>query len=411
MGGKMKEEYVDILTGIGNERYLEDQYYSYCSRWQHANLVMIDLRKFKGINDVFGHHEGDNCLCFLASILKKYFENSIVVRLHGDEFLIVTFMEEMEIEKQFHCCQQEIVDAANMGKIPLPFLFNAGVSKCFESLEKTKEIADFMMYSAKSNDRSFQRFSLSLLEEKERREAYLAKVDLHLREKNFSYWIRDFFDIQGNFAKIYQVRMKDKEGSEILNRGEYSFLRSTSRVFQLDRYNLENLLLISSSLPFPFMFTIDYRSLLLNHNLLSYLQVNACRDKTSFSPVILSIDVSGINSCELDLLRETIVVLNDLQFKVGLENYDSKIGDFLWENGGVDYLKFSNSYWKTLMNDDKRLKSFFRKSAFYHDEGITCVFDCVSCLAEYQMFFQACHSDFLLSGEYFSSEHRLCLKK
>ena len=62
----MREEYVDILTGIGNERYLEDQYYSYCSRWQHANLVMIDLRKFKGINDVFGHHEGDNCLCFLG---------------------------------------------------------------------------------------------------------------------------------------------------------------------------------------------------------------------------------------------------------------------------------------------------------------------------------------------------------
>lgn len=57
------------------------------------------------------------------------------------------------------------------------------------------------------------------------------KVDLYLREKNFSYWIRDFFDIQGNFAKIYQVRMKDKKGSEFLNRGEYSFLRSTSRVF------------------------------------------------------------------------------------------------------------------------------------------------------------------------------------
>ena len=81
------------------------------------------------------------------------------------------------------------------------------------------------------------------------------------------------------------------------------------------------------------MFTIDYHSFLLNHNLLSYLQINACRDKVSFSPVILSIDVSGINSCELDLLRETIVVLNDLQFKVGLENYDSKILDFLWENG------------------------------------------------------------------------------
>ena len=105
------------------------------------------------------------------------------------------------------------------------------------------------------------------------------------------------------------------------------------------------------------------------------------------------------------------MVLNELQFKVGVENYDSKILDFLWENGGVAFLKFSNSYWKTLVNDDKCLKSFFKKSAFYHDEGITCVFDCVSCLAEYQMFFQVCHSDFLLSGEYFSSWHRLCLKK
>ena len=53
-------------------------------------LVLIDLDRFKSLNDTFGHSAGDACLCEVARRLKQAFHNAgLIARLGGDEFALI----------------------------------------------------------------------------------------------------------------------------------------------------------------------------------------------------------------------------------------------------------------------------------------------------------------------------------
>ena len=85
---------VDDLTHLNNRgqinRYLEQIRYSEDSR---VIILMIDIDKFKGINDRYGHAEGDRALVIVSDVLKQTCDqiNASVFlgRYGGDEFTII----------------------------------------------------------------------------------------------------------------------------------------------------------------------------------------------------------------------------------------------------------------------------------------------------------------------------------
>jgi two-component system cell cycle response regulator len=84
----------DQLTGLFNRYYLHlsiIQSLSQVKRHDHPlSLIMIDLDKFKDINDSFGHDQGDEVLLEVANILQSNCRvEDTAVRLGGDEFLLV----------------------------------------------------------------------------------------------------------------------------------------------------------------------------------------------------------------------------------------------------------------------------------------------------------------------------------
>jgi len=55
----------------------------------HGVLMLLDLDRFKSVNDRLGHQMGDKVLVDVAADLKKLFRNSDVLsRLGGDEFVV-----------------------------------------------------------------------------------------------------------------------------------------------------------------------------------------------------------------------------------------------------------------------------------------------------------------------------------
>ena len=84
----------DSLTGVYNRRYLEQFLSREIKRSRRSGrpiaFLMIDINRFKEINDRFGHQAGDRVLQAIASLLSKNVrEVDIVVRYGGDEFLAV----------------------------------------------------------------------------------------------------------------------------------------------------------------------------------------------------------------------------------------------------------------------------------------------------------------------------------
>lgn len=84
----------DPLTDAYNRLFLEellDQEEKRARRYEHPlTFVMVDVNRFKEINDRFGHAMGDRVLQEIASLLQEAMrETDYVVRYGGDEFLIV----------------------------------------------------------------------------------------------------------------------------------------------------------------------------------------------------------------------------------------------------------------------------------------------------------------------------------
>ena len=153
-----KNEFVDELSGINNELYLKETYKKYINKNPNSHLVIIDMEKFKQINDTYGHNIGDKYLKILANILNISFFDSIVVRLHGDEFAIVTNMDEQQIGKIFELIEQKITLIVDNEQIPVPFRINAGSAYACDNLDCAFEKADLMMYSAKRQGLFYQKF-------------------------------------------------------------------------------------------------------------------------------------------------------------------------------------------------------------------------------------------------------------
>ncbi|HEV3482924.1 MAG TPA: GGDEF domain-containing protein, partial [Candidatus Acidoferrales bacterium] len=84
----------DPLTGLSNRRLGEERLTGEVSRSERyghpLSVLMLDLNRFKAINDQYGHAAGDATLQAFADRLNKVIRTSdLAVRLGGDEFLVI----------------------------------------------------------------------------------------------------------------------------------------------------------------------------------------------------------------------------------------------------------------------------------------------------------------------------------
>lgn len=85
----------DPLTGAGNRRALRRELDLVCEdahrRRQPVSLILLDLDRFKRINDEYGHEAGDRILVSLAEIVTERLRGrDHLFRLGGEEFVVVT---------------------------------------------------------------------------------------------------------------------------------------------------------------------------------------------------------------------------------------------------------------------------------------------------------------------------------
>lgn len=148
----------DSLTSVPNRRAMDGYFAQLYSRQQGAIAVMmIDIDKFKDINDSFGHRAGD---CYLVSIAQEIKQNlqpeAALFRYAGDEFLVVM----QQADRQALTATAKIVQqkAENLlvpwgaGKI-IQTTVSLGLAmseKRTSSWDELVQLADLAMYRVKS---------------------------------------------------------------------------------------------------------------------------------------------------------------------------------------------------------------------------------------------------------------------
>ena len=166
----------DHLTGLGNRNQFNrrfDESLKLAARERNMlALILLDLDKFKSVNDTFGHPAGDALLQSVAGIFQSNCrETDVVARLGGDEFAILLVHPEgipniqmvveriiSKISRPFKILGENIVTGVSAGIAIYP---DDAVEK--ESLIR---LADLALYEAKRSDKnSFMFFHPDLMPE------------------------------------------------------------------------------------------------------------------------------------------------------------------------------------------------------------------------------------------------------
>jgi diguanylate cyclase (GGDEF)-like protein len=137
----------DELTGLGNrrkgERLLE-------SLTDGDALLLIDLDRFKVVNDTFGHAEGDRLLAFLGEFLRGTLNgNDEVFRYGGDELVIIERaggLAPLDLAEQ-------VLHGWRLLKPTTTLSIGIAVHHAEHSLAQTFGAADSALYEAKKNGR------------------------------------------------------------------------------------------------------------------------------------------------------------------------------------------------------------------------------------------------------------------
>jgi diguanylate cyclase (GGDEF)-like protein len=84
--------HTDELTGLGNRRSFYDNSQLHLAPGSDAGaMLLLDLDRFKEVNDSLGHHAGDTLLKLVADRLRKSLDGAgeVLTRLGGDEFSVL----------------------------------------------------------------------------------------------------------------------------------------------------------------------------------------------------------------------------------------------------------------------------------------------------------------------------------
>jgi diguanylate cyclase (GGDEF)-like protein len=148
----------DALTGLYNRRLFDEYFTKELNRSKrynhHLSLVILDLHRFKEVNDRSGHLVGDQALQIAASTMRKTLRTSdYAFRIGGDEFALLlqqTDPEQTETLSRRLRASYEL--AVQPLRLDLPLSMDYGIAICPEdgdTREALLRVADDRLYKFK----------------------------------------------------------------------------------------------------------------------------------------------------------------------------------------------------------------------------------------------------------------------
>ena len=149
----------DGLTGLRNRRYVFRHLESLLRAGTACSVLMIDVDRFKPLNDYYGHAAGDAALREVAARLREHVRASdIVARYGGEEFLVVMSgagaEETAVIAERLRAAIADRPIDLGQAKLPVTVSIGSALSGVTPEAEMLIAAADSAMYRAKGSGRN-----------------------------------------------------------------------------------------------------------------------------------------------------------------------------------------------------------------------------------------------------------------
>ena len=155
----------DALTGLANRKGLEKYKQIFDKALlekQKVGVALIDIDKYKGYNDTYGHLQGDECLKYISKAIKETIGKHFAARYGGDEFICVFIdADKDEVFGHLNRLKEYMKKMAVEHKANIPFgivTLSQGAAVRVPTEKDTFETlvadADMNLYEVKENGRN-----------------------------------------------------------------------------------------------------------------------------------------------------------------------------------------------------------------------------------------------------------------
>lgn len=209
----------DLLTGLANRGHyltlLSETIEKAKENGKRCAVMLIDLDRFKSVNDTHGHETGDQLLCLVAAHLDKFGgDNATAVRLGGDEFALVIpdFHREEDLANEAHQVIEKLSETHLINGSSVNIGATIGLAVGLDDGETVAELtrcADLALYHGKELGRGcfirYQKFMQLEADERHKLEADLRNA---LNDGDLSIAYQSIVDAKSQDVVAYEALLR-----------------------------------------------------------------------------------------------------------------------------------------------------------------------------------------------------------
>lgn len=363
----------DMLTGLPNRTYLYDYALSYFTPEnvkKHQDLdtlfaiYIIDLDKFKDINDTMGHLVGDELLKAISRRLRNLKEkNSQVMRYGGDEFVV--WCDDLNESDAISLAEDIVLLCRQPIKVS-NYVFETSVSvgvayypASGQQLDDILKNADIAMYQAKKHRLGYQVFQQELFTRSEFRISLRGQLNAALEKRQFVLHYQPKVQLPENNIVGVEALVRwlhPKEGMLMPNMF-IDIVEQSMFVHEFTRYVLLQAIMqcrewLDNGIELSIAVNISPYNL-MDPELVSYLSdlLKHYQVPAELIEIELTENASMVN---IDKTREVFSQLNKLGVKLSIDDFGTGMSSLAYiKHLDVDYIKIDRSFTIDVVTDSR----------------------------------------------------------
>ena len=356
----------DALTGLRNRVSLIDD----ITKNSQGVLVLINIDRFKELNDIKGHTTGDKVIQELGERLFNFIndEEYKVYRVQGDIFALFTisYKKELVIKKVEKFITTVGKEPYKIGTDSFMLTYTLGIANDNENLFT---YADMALSEAKNKKIPLKVFdeSMNNIQEFQKNLVWVEKLHLALSEDRIVPYYQPIYNYHTNKVEKYECLMRLIEDGEAIPPWDFLEVAKKTKLYTELTYKMvgKSLSKFSNRVE-EFSINLSIEDL-MNEELMVFIYDYA-EQKDIFKRMVLEI-VESEEIEDSDSVATTIQKFKDRGSKVAIDDFGSGYSNYEYLISlKADYVKIDGSITKHILDDEraaevvKSIVSFAKKS-------------------------------------------------
>lgn len=328
----------DSMTGLYNHdtgKRLVNDYLMEKRAEQPCGLLMMDVDRFKNVNDVYGHLFGDEVLTGFARFLQSFFrKEDILIRTGGDEFAV--FLKEINREVLEKKVGELVKKVGELTFSKKEFSMSCSVGVCFlpggagvYSYEQLLEHADLALYRAKIAGRNQYAVGEKLvpLQKREKGEtAVKLLMDETMEKREFEIYFQPKISLHNYKIAGAEALVRWRRPDGIVVKPEHflPFYEKNGKITELDYYVFEQVAVFlektkrSGIVPDPVSVNVSALHAEDPQTTQRYLEI---LQKHGVDPSMIQMELKETDTIRYENIRNLLHSFQQAGFQTALDNF------------------------------------------------------------------------------------------